>query len=678
MAKATDRKVLVLGVDGMDPRLSKKYLRKGLMPNLQKLIDRGACRDDLVMLGGHPTVTPPMWTTLACGCYANVHGITAFYRQAEGKPLDTIEYNMDSTKCLAEPMWNACAEAGKKTLVFHWPGSSWPPTSDNPNLLVVDGSSPGAVGMATCTLEAEFAMAAKYEYETVTVIPAAATDAIAPCVVDNMETSADGALGIEDWVAKYVTRVVFKESQMEGAATEDGMDLQISPISEPKNWKNAPAGAKEVILLTASGALRWPGLILQNESGAYDRVAFYKSKKDAEPIVTLEEGVMAQDIMMESIKNDEKIPCNRNMKLLEIKPDGSEIYVYVSSAMNTFDDAMWSPKRLHKEILDSVGPIKPTSYLGCQNPTFITDCMLANWTVAREWHAKSLLHLIRHEDVDVVFSHFHNIDIQMHKLVKHLAVGRPFNRLPHEEYEKFVEDVYTQTDGYIEHFLPLLDEGWTILLVSDHGLIAPKHDVPLLSENSGLAAGVMKELGYTVLKKDENGNEIGEIDWEKTRAVAVRECNIYINLKGREETGIVDPAEKWELEEQIMTDLYGYRAKDTDRRIVSCALRNRDAVVLGYGGPKCGDIVYWMAEGYNADHDDCLSTTLGEDETSVSPLFIAAGDGIKVDFKTDRIIREVDVAPTVAELSGVRMPAQCEGAPAYQIFDGEQVIQVNS
>lgn len=35
------------------------------------------------------------------------------------------------------------------------------------------------------------------------------------------------------------------------------------------------------------------------------------------------------------------------------------------------------------------------------------------------------------------------------------------------------------------------------------------------------------------------------------------------------------------------------------------------------------------------------------------------------------MIREVDITPTIAALAGVRMPAQCEGAPAYQIFAEE-------
>ena len=52
-------------------------------------------------------------------------------------------------------------------------------------------------------------------------------------------------------------------------------------------------------------------------------------------------------------------------------------------------------------------------------------------------------------------------------------------------------------------------------------------------------------------------------------------------------------------------------------------------------------------------------------------LLIAAGKGIKEGVLTPRIIRQVDVAPTVAIATGVRMPAQCEGAPAYQLFEGE-------
>ena len=181
----------------------------------------------------------------------------------------------------------------------------------------------------------------------------------------------------------------------------------------------------------------------------------------------------------------------------------------------------------------------------------------------------------------------------------------------------------------------------------------------------------MQELGLTALKKDENGNDMKEIDWEHTYAVASRANHIYLNLKGRYDHGIIDPEDQYEWEEEIMTRLYGYKDKKTGKRIIALALRNKDAVLLGLGGPDSGDIIYFNAEGYNYDHGESLGTCWGDADTSVQPIFIAAGPGVKEGYETERVIREVDFAPTIAVLGGVRMPAQCEGAPVYQIFTEE-------
>jgi hypothetical protein len=63
-----------------------------------------------------------------------------------------------------------------------------------------------------------------------------------------------------------------------------------------------------------------------------------------------------------------------------------------------------------------------------------------------------------------------------------------------------------------------------------------------------------------------------------------------------------------------------------------------------------------------------MSTAYGHNDTSVGPIFAAAGPGIKPGYEVKGWIREVDVAPTVAVLLGVNIPLECEGAPAYQIF----------
>lgn len=677
--KARTNKLLLLGVDGLDPRLTRKYVDMGIMPNVKKYLERGSARHDLVMLGGHPTITPPMWTTLACGCYANVHGITGFARC--GSDIDKVAYNLDSRNCHAEQLWNVFAEAGKKTLVWHWPGSAWPPSSDNPNLMVVDGTSPGSVNMALATIESEFLVGANEKITEVTFIPKAPMDASAACVITDLDIESEGGIDLLASVSDIggeIANYCYRDDQRTTTTTEANIDLVRSPIKPATKWAEAPADAKEFTLLYSKGFLRRPCLILKNDEGIYDRVAVYKSKKETEPIAILPIGEMVPEIVDEAIKNDKTYKVNRNMKLLKLDPNGETLTMYVSAAMDMNCDTAWHPKRLFKEVTENVGYPTPTSLLGKQDPLLITECMLANWYVTADWQAAALHHLIDVEKLDVVFSHYHAVDIEEHQFIKHLA-DRPFNRQPVEVAEKWMEDLYIQTDYYLGKFLHFLDEGWTIMIFSDHAQVAPAHSIPFLIESGQVSIPIMEELGYTIPIRDEKGDVIG-IDWTKTKAVMQREGMIYLNIKGRNKhtlpdgtilDGIVDPADQYELEEEIMTKLYELKSPETGHRIVSVALRNRDAVLLGQGGPEAGDICCWHAEGYNFDHGDCISTTYGENDTSVSPIFIAAGKGVKQGFETDRIIRQIDFAATVAALGGVRMPAQCEGAPVYQIFEEE-------
>ena len=69
--------------------------------------------------------------------------------------------------CKAEQLWNVTAEAGKKTLVWHWPGSSWPASSDSPNLYVVDGAQPAAVQMSSANVDFEKYIIASKDFKEV-------------------------------------------------------------------------------------------------------------------------------------------------------------------------------------------------------------------------------------------------------------------------------------------------------------------------------------------------------------------------------------------------------------------------------------------------------------------------------------------------------------------------------
>ena len=672
MGKKYTDKVLLLGVDGLDPRLTTKFMKQGKLPNIKKFVDAGAQKESLQLVCTPPTITPPLWTTLATGALPVTHGITCFWRQDPVK-LDTAGYNLDSRLCEAEALWNVTAEAGMKTLVWHWPGSSWPPTSDNPNLHVVDGTQPAGVNAGVAKVEGEKITVAKDTFKEVLFKPAATTNTGAGCVIEDIPESDDTFDTNSLLGGMSMTNIILKQSDGEDGIEDVAVDLCNSPIKDAAGWADAPEGAKEFYVVTSSGLVRRPCLILKNEEGKYDRVAYYHSKKDVEPIVVLKKDEYKMGVVDEMIYKEEKVMASRNMMVMDIVEDGSFVRFWMSKAFDVAHDTMFHPKSLYKQIVDNVGYVPPTPTFGGKNLEIVNRIMMPTWDHYCQWQADTLNYLIDENKYDVVFSHIHNVDAQGH-MFWYYGKNRPvMNKLEEEEYQAAMEEVYLQTDRYLGRFTHYLDEGWTIMIFSDHGLLTPEEEEkPLIGDAFGCNVMVMQELGFTILKKDENGNNLKEIDWEKTRAVATRGGQIYINLKGKYPTGIVDPADKYELEREIIDGLYNYRLNG--KRVIAVAMRNKDAMVLGTGGPQCGDVLYWLEEGVNRLHGDALPMVEGYKETSVSPIFIAAGKGLKKGYKSQRIIRQADMAPTLAHMLDVRMPKQCEGAVIYQILEDADYV----
>ena len=679
--EAKTNKILVLGVDGMDPSLTKKFMDEGKLPNIKKYVEKGACREDLVMLGAMPTITPPLWATLATGAYPETHGITCFWRQSK-ESLDEIVYAFDSIGCKAEQLWNVFAESGKKTLVWHWPGGSWPPSSDSENLIVVDGTQPASVSMGAALRDMEQYIHADATITEVIVNKGESHDNGAGCIITDLEDMGDqGAISSKSSKAmEALDKALNRKKVTSIMRTLDegdfGTELKDTttrvPLKEAKNWNNAKEGSKEFAIGLSGGMKRWVCLVEPNADGVYDTVAIYKKKHDEQPMAVVKNNELVKNIIDTVPYKDGTTRVTRSVRVFNMAPDGSSVEMWVSSAMDIDNgDALFHPKSFYKEITENVDYVQPVMITLGGRETVVREIMQPSWEVYTQWQADCLKYAIEEKGVEVVFSHIHNVDNMAH-VFWNWSKERDFQPgLNVDAYKQFIENAYLDTDKYLGNFLPLLDEDWTIFIVSDHGLLVTDELPPTLGDPFGVNAGVMSELGYTVLKKDENGNDLPEIDWTKTKAIATRGNHIWINLKGRNETGIVEPEDKYELERQIISDLYNYREPNTNKRIVSIAMRNKDAAVIGMSGDECGDIIYFLEEGYNRVHGDSLSTFKGCNDTSVSPIYISAGKGLKKGCLTNRVIRQVDFAATLAHLGGVRMPAQCEGAPVYQILEEE-------
>ena len=695
--KKLSDKVILLGIDGMDPKFSRKMVDEGKMPNLKKLIEEGSARRDLKLLGAVPTITPPMWTTLCTGAYPMTHGIEDFNINLKGE-LDVNFAGIYSKYCHAEQLWNITAEAGKKTLIWHWPGSSWPPSSDSPNLMVADGTSPGALGWVFASRDNEYVQIASEKTKEVKYYPLSTTNTTdltgdptelkgsrkpytrvekQPYFDELWDEFKDGIEGFNDFQLvphmNMRTMVLMPGDSLMESLHQAAVNVCMSPITAPVDWNNAPADAKEFTMLLSNGKMQRPCLILKNEAGIYDKIAIYVDKSAAEPLVVLTNDVYAPNVYDTMPKKSGELePVIRNMRILNMSEDGSFVRLWISNAFATEDDTAFYPKSMYHDIVDRFGPPVPTGSISDCDLDIIMKCNLEQWRQAAKWQAEAINYMIKEQGVEVIFSHFHGPDLAGHTYVQTLK-ERPYSKATEAEILECHEGTYTMTDDYIGEFLPLLDEGWTILLFSDHSLVCSTEDYVVdIGDNYGINMGLMSQLGYTVMKKDENGNNLPAIDWEKTVAVQQRSNSIFINLKGRDRFGIVDPADKYELEEKIITDLYGVKDPNTGHRVIALALHQKDANLLGLGGEyTSGDIIFFVHESYVHDHGESLSTAEGYADTTVGPIFVACGAGIKKGFEMQLFPREVDVAPTAAVLLGVRMPAQCEGAPVYSILTEE-------
>ncbi len=669
--KALADKIIVLGVDGMDPALTKRFMEMGEMPNTKKFLERGVAREDLVMQGGHPTITPPMWTTMATGTCPGTHGITCFWNP-DMDNLEDLVYAFDSRKCKSEPLWNVFAEAGKKTLVWQWPGGSWPPTSDSPNLYVVDGTTPGFPNFGNASIDWEVKTVADKNFEKVLFKPKVQVNNGAGCVLTDVDLEDDKEVnsvsaGIQGGSSNGgVRNIELSEADGELGLDDTPINAVNSPISEAHGWANEPADALEFTIVVGNGYVRRPSLILKNEKGEYDSVAIYTSKKAEEPLVTVKKGEGLKVFQEEVAHEDKKVLCRRNVILDELEADGSHLVIIVGIAVDSTNNTLWHPATFNDEIISNVGLIPAMIGSGSAVPRLARNWMLAGWEEMCDYQAKALNYCATEGGFDVIYSHIHNVDAMGHKFWHH---AKPRANTPEaiaraEEYQDIILEVYRQTDRYLGQFLHLLDEDWSVFIMSDHGLMVMEEEhPPLIGDAFGCNVRVMEELGFTALKHDENGNALKEIDWENTKAVATRGGHIYVNLKGRNPHGIVEPEDKYAVEEEIITALYHYEYMG--KRAISLALRNKDAKVLGMYGPNCGDVVYFLAEGFNRLHGDSLTTSMGYWGSSVAPIVIFSGKGFKQGVTIDRIIQQVDFAATIAAVGGVRMPRDCEGAPVY-------------
>jgi len=616
---------MVIGLDApIAPRVYR-YAVEGKLPTIGRLIREGVYGENCLV--PFPTITPPNWTTIVTGARPGTHGITCFQVHVPGDPLDVTHPGFNTADCQAEYIWTAAERAGKRTIIVNYP-STWPPT-------VKDGIQLGGA-----------------------------------------------ALGMNTWSSVGPRGVSLAEGQL---FTTEGETYPMStPVEwrEASGWRNAPKASRR---LEADLGLSYPRarfpvkertwhlLLLDTRGKGYDRVLLSEAKDAARAFASLSVGEWTENVVQEFETSQGPERAVFRCKLLELSGDATRFRLYVTPLCALRG---WSyPESVAEEIQSKEGmPMPLTGPFGAFTSGWVDQkTFMELLEMMHVWLADAAAYLLRNKPWDLYFMHIHTPDTMHHRFATQMDPATAKSPEEAQHWQEVELEVYRSIDRAIAKILSAVDEEETlIIMTSDHGAKAT-------TRRFGVQ-GVLASAGLLTLKRPTGAEPRPRpplrarrrglpVDWTKTKAVPQRSCYIYVNVKGRDPDGIVEPGEEYErVRDQVIKALYEYTDPETGKKPFTLALRREDARIIGLYGDRVGDIVYALSSDFGGQHGSQLPTEefgIG----ALKGLLIMKGPGVKRNHVMKRTAWLMDIVPTICHLMDLPIPRDAEGAILYQALE---------
>jgi predicted AlkP superfamily phosphohydrolase/phosphomutase len=603
----------VIGLDGLEPSIVGPLLDAGELPNLARLRARGGFS---TVATTSPAQTPVAWSTFATGTNPGGHGIFDFLRR------DPATYRPDIALSRYEPS-----------------GAFRPPRAVNHRR-----------GVAVWDV-----LATRGVDSTILRCPATYPP-------DTTPGRMLSGMGVPDLRGGFGTATVYSSSDdahaLEGERLIKVADGSDSPIA---THVIGPANPRDRTDLTTP---------LTIDLDPVARTATLRVEGQRDGLVVAEGGW--SDWLRVSFKAG-LFQTVRGIVRFYLARVGPNFELYASPV--NFDPAspafpISHPPEFSRELAEELGLFHTTGMVedhGALNNgridehAYLDQCDLA-W---REREAMLLRSLDEFQD-GLLYCLFDTPDRVQHMFWRFRDPKHPLHEVD-PAMSRVIDDQYRRSDAIVGHALDAADDETLVIALSDHGFGPYRRAVHL---NAWLLENGLLHLKPGLEPGESAGDLLKGVDWSRTRAYSLGLGGIYLNLRGREADGIVDPAEADRLKGEIARGLRGL-PDPVDGSEAIRGVKPREEV---YSGPFVGeapDLLVHFSKGFRASSSTSMggvAATVFEDNRKkwsgdhiVDPTLVPGVLFMDRPFRGDGARLE-DLAPTILDALGVPKGSSMEGS----------------
>ena len=656
------QKLVVLGFDGLDPRLVQKWMDEGRLPNMQKLAKRGSGVRKLETT--HSPESPTAWASFATGVNAGKHNIYDFLVR------DTKTYMPDLGMVHREPprfilnyipiskpkitsirggtsFWVTAGRAGVRSSVLTVP-VTYPP-EEVPNGEMLSGLPLPDIRGTMGTFNYYATDLSRYEEGSTEF------GGILKRLVFDGDIAQSELVGPPDPIVRQQLREVRSK---------------LTPPDETDRMKIAELESREDTRLGFT--VHW------NKAGRSATVDI------ADNSIHLEQGEWSKWIDLDFSINL-LLRVHGMAQLYLIRAD-NELQLYISPVNWRPDNPpapMSYPPRFSADLYERLGPYRTLGWAEATWPLnedrIDEKAFMDDLYRAFDDRAQVILQRIDARQWDLVVGVIESTDRVQHMMWRLIDPSHPmYDKALAARFGDSIRHVYEKCDQFVGEVMSRVDATTPILIVSDHGFHSFRYSVNLntwLVEN-GYMALQGQAPGEKKLQDLFGGGTFWEnVDWSRTKAYAMGLGQIYLNLKGREAKGIVEPgAEAKAVEDQLAANLMTMTDPKSGAHIVE-AVYKRDDVYKGPFFDEASELQVGFADGYRVS----WQTSLGGSPPGIvyANMKKWSGDHGSFDYKdlpgvliSSRPIdsdatRIMDLAPTVLRYFGLPIPGDIDGKPLF-------------